>query len=58
MMRKARKSREMEKHKHKDSRPSKNCNNGVFLSCGAFEDLVGEYLQSGGSGLHGWNTTA
>jgi hypothetical protein len=59
MMRKARKSRKMEKHKHRDSRPSKSvimaysfpaAHLGIWL---ALDDL-----HSGGSGLHGWNTTA
>lgn len=59
MMRKARKSREMEKHKHKDSRPSKTvimaypfpaAQLGIWL---ALDDL-----HSGGLGLYGWNMTA
>jgi hypothetical protein len=59
MMRKARKSRKMEKHKHRDSTPSKT----VITAYSFLTAHVGIWLEldgpnSGGSGLHEWNTTA
>jgi hypothetical protein len=49
----------MEKHKHRDSTPSKT----VIMAYSFLTAHVGIWLEldglnSGGSGLHGWNATA